>query len=400
MLENELMKFDSEKYSYYALIGAAFLTPFTLPGGRFAVALALVLLLINNIRTKKFPLFPPVAWIALAWIVLACIVTINGVNPDRGIPRLEKLLWFAAIPVTTCLVCNASRLRMMMHAFIAGGVVLSLDVMIMNTLRAFKAFRAGEFPSLTGAIIHEGSMTDGQILACTILVTLAVIVVRKAAKSPLIWAVLALLVQLSAMVLNFKRGSWITVLAMVAIFIAIKVNWKSLLILFAAVLLALMLPPVQTRLASLKSEFNPDGGGRATMWVVIAPELIKEYPGGIGYKSLTPEIMHDIFWRVEKDRDHLHSNLLQVLVATGWAGLVLYLAWMARAFWDGCRFIYLSKDDPDGEKTYALGLTLMLLALYVNGLVEYNFGDAEIVLLYGLIMGMLAAGVRRYKIKS
>ena len=279
-------------------------------------------------------------------------------------------------------------------------MVLSLDVMIMNTLRAFKTFRAGEFPSLTGAIIHEGSMTDGQILACTILVTLAVIVVRKAAKSPLIWAVLALVVQLSAMVLNFKRGSWITVLAMVAIFIAIKVNWKSLLILVAAVVVALMLPPVQTRLASLKSEFNPDGGGRATMWVVIAPELIKEYPGGIGYKSLTPEIMHDIFWRVEKDRDHLHSNLLQVLVATGWAGLVLYLAWMARAFWDGCRFIYLSKDHPDGENTYALGLTLMLLVLYLSGLVEYNFADAEIVLLYGLIMGMLAAGVRRYKINS
>jgi hypothetical protein len=36
-----------------------------------------------------------------------------------------------------------------------------------------------------------------------------------------------------------------------------------------------------------------------------------------------------------------------------------------------------------------------LLALLVNGVVEYNFGDAELVLLYAFIMGAAAAGIRR-----
>lgn len=392
------MKLNFEKNSYYALVAAAFFAPFTLPGGRLCVALALILLLIEplaNIRARKFPLFPPVAWLALAWIVLACIVTVNGVHPEIGVPRLEKLLWFIAIPVSSCLVCNVKRLRAMMHAFVAGGVVLSLDILIINTIHAVKAVRDGEFSSFSGAIINEGSMTDGGVLVVTILATLAVVMVQKFRQRKMIYSVMALIIQACAMILNFKRGSWITVLVMVTIFVAIKVNWKSLLILFAAVVVAIMLPPVQSRLVSLKSEFNPDGGGRATMWVVIAPELVRQYPGGVGYRSLTNEMMHNIFWRVEKDRDHLHSNLVQILVATGWAGLALYLAWMIMAFWNGCRFIYLSKEHPEGEEIYALGLTLMLLALYINGLVEYNFGDAEIVLLYGLIMGILAAGVRR-----
>ena len=392
------MNFNFEKNSYYALVCAAFFTPFTLPFGRLSVAVALVLLLIENIRARRFPVFSPVAWIALVWIVLACIVTVNGVNPEYGVPRLQKLMWFIAIPVATCLMCNTKRLRMMMHAFVAGGVILSLDILIMNTIHAIKSFRAEEFSSLTDAIINEGSMTDGAILALTIIATLAVVFAQKSRQRKLLYPVLALIVQVCAMIMNFKRGSWITVLVMVAVFIAIKINWKSLLILFAAVLLTLMLPPVQGRLATLKAEFNPDGGGRATMWVVIAPELIQKHPGGIGYKSLTPEMMHDVFWRVEKDRDHLHSNILQVLVATGWAGLVLYLGWMCMAFWNGCRFIYLSKDSPEGEKTYALGLTLMLVALYINGIVEYNFGDAEIVLLYSLLMGVMAAGVRRCRL--
>ncbi len=394
------MKFNFERNSYYALLCAAFFTPFSLPAGRLFVAVALLLLLIENIKARKFPVFPPVAWMALAWIVLACIVTVNGVNPEYGVPRLQKLMWFISIPLAACLVNNAKRLQMMMRAFVAGGVILSLDVLIMNTLHAMKAVRAGDFPALTDAIINEGSMTDGAVLALTILATLAVISAQKFRQRQLLYPLLAIIIQICAMVMNFKRGSWITLLVMVAIFIAIKINWKSLLILFAAVILAVMLPPVQERLVSLKSEFNPDGGGRATMWVVIAPELIKQYPGGIGYKSLTNEMMHNIFWRVEKDRDHLHSNLLQVLVATGWIGLLLYIAWMLIAFWDGYRFTYLSKDSPDGEKTYALGIILMLVALYINGLVEYNFGDAEIVLLYGLMMGIMAAGVKRSKLPS
>jgi O-antigen ligase len=389
------MKYDFGKYSYYALVCAAFFTPFTLPLGRISVAIALVLILLDNIKSKKNSWFPPVAWLALSWIVLACIVTINGVNPEIGIPRLEKLIWFSAIPVTACLVTDIRRLRMIMYAFVTGSVILSLDIIVMNTIHAANTFRAGEFNTLTDAIINEGSMTDGQILSVCILATLSVIIVQKLRYRKLIYPVVSLVLQICAMILNFKRGSWITVLAMIAIFIAIKINWKALLVLLAAVLLAIILPPVQERLATLRTEFNPDGGGRATMWVKIAPKLIKQYPGGIGYRSLTNGMMHDIFWRVERDRDHLHSNLLQVLVATGWAGFALYLAWMSMAFLDGCRFTYRSKDNPDGEKTYALGLTLMLLSLYINGVVEYNFGDAEIVLLYSIIMGILAAGVKR-----
>ncbi|MDA0577772.1 MAG: hypothetical protein O3B24_06710, partial [Verrucomicrobia bacterium] len=42
----------------------------------------------------------------------------------------------------------------------------------------------------------------------------------------------------------------------------------------------------------------------------------------------------------------------------------------------------------------ALALPMAFGGLLLNGLVEYNFGDAEIVLAYGMLIGGIAAGGR------
>jgi hypothetical protein len=68
-------------------------------------------------------------------------------------------------------------------------------------------------------------------------------------------------------------------------------------------------------------------------------------------------------------------------------GLAVYLVWMAVGFYRGLR-ARLRAQDFTG-RTLSLTLTLMLLGLVLNGLVEYNFGDAELVLVYGLLFGML-----------
>ena len=380
---------------FYALIGAAFVAPFSLPGGRALLAIALILLVLDHIRLRRIPELPPVAWLALAWIALACIITLNGVHPELGGPRLRKLFWFSGIPVTALLIVGPQRLRQLVTALAAGGLVLALDILVTHPLAAREAMAAGRFDAFWPALVDAGSMTDGQRLVVCILATLAVIVWRRHAGRGIAWPSVALVLQGCAMVVNFKRGSWISLILVVGVFLALRVNWRMLLLLGAVVAGLFFVPAVQERLGTLRDEFGAKRGGRMLMWREIAPALIKAHPWGIGYRSLTNDMMREIAPGVEPDRDHLHSNTLQVLVATGWLGWLLYTAWMLRALWDGWGFFIRGDDDPEGERTWALTLTLMLLALLVNGVVEYNFGDAELVLLYAFIMGAAAAGIRR-----
>ena len=407
--------------AYFAFLASIFAAPFTLPGGRLLLAVCFVLMLAGLVRGRRLPGLPMVGWLALAFIVLACIVTVNGVNPELGCRKLRKLVWFIGIPVAALLVNDAGRLRSAMTALAAGTVVLSLDICISNPVRAVSAVHAGEFATFSAALINEGSMTDGQRLVVGLLATLGLLfsvnqakalhaqqcgtssragkcgaVLRAVERLPApVLLTTALLIQTAAFIMNFKRGSWIVALLAVAVFVAVRVNWKSLVVLGLIALLSVAIPPVRARLSGLQDEFSPRHGGRMTMWCKVTPALIDRYPWGVGYRSLTNEMMREIAPEVERDRDHLHSNIAQVLVATGWLGLALYLAWMARAIMDGWSFARRADEYLFGQKTMATALLLMLLALLMNGLIEYNFGDAELVLLYGCIMGCCAAGCRR-----
>jgi len=82
-----------------------------------------------------------------------------------------------------------------------------------------------------------------------------------------------------------------------------------------------------------------------------------------------------------------------VLVETGWAGLWAYLVWMVAAVAAGVRAV--RRGGTPSERLYAAGLLAILLGLILNGLVEYNFGDTELMILYGLVMGAPAFAERR-----
>jgi len=134
-----------------------------------------------------------------------------------------------------------------------------------------------------------------------------------------------------------------------------------------------------------------DNGGRMAMWFKIAPVLVREHPMGIGFRGVTPEIMKKICPAVEPNRNHLHSNIAEILVETGWLGLAVYILWMVKALADALKLSIVAARRSVGEEMLAMVLLMMAVALFVNGLVEYNFGDAELVLAYGLILGCISA---------
>jgi hypothetical protein len=406
------------RWSFRLMCAAMFCVAFSLPLGRSMAALSLVFLAVDCIRDRYLPRFSLVGWCAVAFIAVAFFASYVGINPTRSFAKIHKLFWFAALPVTvTLLAGRPQRMGTILRAFVGGCTLLSLQIIICRPIAAWLAWRAGEIQGGSGdylwAITDFGSMTDGQMLMIGIVAQLGLILSGRAValnfrklnsgnESPqrlpsrriIDWFILALLV--AALVINLKRGSWICTLAVAGIFIAVRMKLRYLLIMGVAAIAILMLPPVLSRFEDLRQEFDTSRGGRIVMWTKIAPALIKAHPLGIGYRALTPELMQEVAREqgvfVEGERDHLHSTPIQVLVGAGWAGLAVYLLWMISGIGGG---LYLMRKFEIGspQRVYVLSLVLMLLGLIINGLIEYNFGDAELVVPYAVILGIIGGGL-------
>jgi O-antigen ligase len=87
---------------------------------------------------------------------------------------------------------------------------------------------------------------------------------------------------------------------------------------------------------------------------------------------------------------HAHNNFLQMWVEAGLFGLAAFLGLFVVILRKGWQ-TYRHAQEP--TKTLALGLVLAVVGFLIGGLTQYNFGDAEVVLVLWATAGM---GLRLY----
>jgi O-antigen ligase len=384
------------------LCASAFFSGFSLPGGRALALLCLISLIVRAIRKRGSIQFPWSAWYAVAFTILAIITVLAGPARDVGLGKLDKLAWFLTIPVAATLACGAHRVTRLLTAFSAGATVLALEICLLRPFEALGATRAlaeaGKPADYLWQLTTLGSMTDGQILALAVLASTTLFL---GLRGRLKWgAGIILIIQVLALIINLKRGSWMALSVAGGILVLMRTNWRVVTALVLLGVIGLLLPPVQSRLVDLRTELSDTKGGRLVMWTEIAPALLERYPAGVGFRSLTEELMQETAQRigvtVEPDRNHLHNNLVQVTVAMGYAGLLIYLLWMTQGLVDGLRWYRRcgTLSDTSQEQSMALCSLLMLVFLLLNGVVEYNLADGELVLLYGMLFGILGTHAR------
>lgn len=372
------------------LLAAVAVVTFSVALGQFMLVLACVPLAVWVARARPAAprlLIPALLFVTIAWLTLA----VNTSKPDFS--RMTKLLWFVALPAAAWLLRDERSVRHLLWAFALGCSALAVRTLIMVPVGAWKLLHssnpetvayAQNFPH---ALTLQGSMPDGQMLMLGLVATLGLLLICRAARRPTGLVVVLLLLLVAGFIMNLKRGSWMVAILLLVIFVLMKLTWKHTLLIVLIIAGALCLPPVRARLTTLERDFNPDVGGRATMWLRVAPALIKAHPWGLGYRQLTNEKMRAVAPNVERDRDHLHNNALTVLVETGWAGLVAYIFWMGSALVDAIRRFWRARAESEAAAIAALVLLLMLVGLLLNGVVEYNFGTSRLMIAAGVIMG-------------
>ncbi len=368
---------------------AAFGMGLSLPLARGFICLTGIMLLINIIRRKQRLFFPLSAWFCLAFCIIAAVATIYGIRPSKGLPKLHKLAWFLTIPIAASVITDYSRLRRFIIAFVTGASLLSIHVCIGNPLSAWKKLQSGRETDFVTSLINNSSLSDGQRLALAILAGILLILsCRSIYREKVTWVAVTLIITLGE-IICLKRGPWIAVILCGSKLLADSIGWKRLVLYGAlAFSMLLSLPPVSTRIAQIRNDIDPSHGGRMTMWTRIAPELLREHPAGVGFRSLRNKDLRKIYKHIEPRQDHLHSNIIQILVATGPHGLIIFLIWISLALHDSYRTMKNAESFPDNLRFPAKAPFILLSALLLIGLIEYNIADARLLLVYGSLMGI------------
>jgi O-antigen ligase len=214
---------------------------------------------------------------------------------------------------------------------------------------------------------------------------------------------LALAGLVGALILTLTRASWAGFL--VSAFTIALVGASRRTLVFTA---ALALPLVVAGLLVLQQKrqvgfIDPNEG--STSWRLLVwkegSRILVSSPRhllvGTGMDSLKRRWREwGMFDQGRQPWGHLHSTPLQIAFERGVPALLVWAGWLfvyGRMLWRLAR----APEEAEGEDWVERGLVLGALGGLVGfvgaGLVHYNFGDSEVVMVFYLIMGLaLAAG--------
>lgn len=266
----------------------------------------------------------------------------------------------------------------LMGLFVAGTSLLG----VWDLFRVpWEVFRLGE------DLYDTGNMRDPQLYLVGICFLLAMW--RSATRYTWTkWMSAALVLNMLGVLLHFKRGVWIS-LFLAAFTMACFSRQRRiivLLVIFGASLMAL--PQTRERMDQLHEEFLVKTGGRYVLWLRVAPQMLRDHPMGVGPRGLAHEDFRQYSRHIQPGLNHLHNNLLQVAVDSGWAGLLIWIWWMTVAGVTMVRLYVRLRGTWPGSAALALGCFGAFMGLMLNGMVEYNFGNSVIYMVILILMGM------------
>ncbi len=242
-------------------------------------------------------------------------------------------------------------------------------------------------------------VTYAEVLQLIIALTLGLFVSLPRKRS---WAGALLLVALAgfgfALVLTVTRASWLGCLVSSVILLLLGLGRRTL------VFIGLMALPLvlgglfvlqQKRNVSFIDQTDQSTTWRQTVWregVTLLVSKPRHLVIGIGMDSIKKHWQAwGMFDNGRIPMGHMHSNLLQIALERGVPALILWLAFLfvyARTLWrrlrNGARLEWI-------DRGILLGALGGLAGFFSSGLVHYNWGDSEVVMVLYMIIGVALA---------
>lgn len=343
----------------------------------FFFALALLLTLILGTMERKWPLQMP-SYFPFLLIFLAAVFVATLFSPDFP----ENLVyWKKAIRYVYILLIfsflDASILR---YSRI---VILALSLSALLGILQFAGLKEVDLLNRIDGFMSHWMTYSGQLMI-GLVVVVGLLVFRRAATRPFgkkILVVLALILG-GALILTMTRNAWLGAGAGLFVMLAIRRVYWSLGGLICILVLLLFAPSdIHDR---MRSAFDPQD--KTTQGRI---ELVRTGLSMIASSPLTGVGPHRVPLVARSHREtndfpawhyqHLHNNFLQVAAGAGIPALFLWILLWIKVFLDFFR-LRQSSSSQEVFQWASIGIGV-LTAFLVSGLLEYNFGDSEVLIL-------------------
>jgi O-antigen ligase len=246
-----------------------------------------------------------------------------------------------------------------------------------------------EFPLSNFRIRYFGyPITIGEIKMLILIVLVPFILARKNELLPK-WSLILLSIPiLISLYFTNTRN------AMLGLFISLIVigivKHRYFLVGFVlAVSLFLYAAPMQVteRILSIADMNYPSNAVRFTMWET-GLKMIKDKPV-TGFGDVDILNIYTTYKKPELygEGTHMHNNYMHITVLYGIPGLMIWLALMIYIFFRQIK-IYNKVKSDNFLNVLALSSIASMIGFHVSGLTEWNFGDAEFVVVLWFVLSL------------
>lgn len=353
--------------------------PFSIAITQTALAAAIFTWLIRMAVERRLLVHRTPLDLAFALYVVAELVAfVFSVDVPSAVLYLKRLLLIPTVYVVANNVENERTLDGLLATFLAAMSVYSL-------------WGLGSFvlnPALRVRHIHN-SMTAGGLtmIAAIAAATVAALPTHKKVR---IWAAAGAVINGACLFLTNTRGSWLG-FVVALLLLALLTDWRLTAVVPIIVLVAYVAVPHQYK-ERVTHFFDPHyrtNAYRLTWWKT-GWRIFKDHPitgvgdidtGKIYRRYMGPEETQPV--------GHFHNNFVHIAVTLGSVGLAAFTFLLVRLGLFMGQTLQAARAAP--LRTVAMAGLCSFVAFVVNGLFEWNYGDAEVITVIWWLVGMIGA---------
>lgn len=363
------------------LMAFAFALPISIAVAEPLAYLALALAIFMALRRDSTwrPAWHALYWPMAAFFLVAVVSVFFSVRPGVSAVKVPRLLLMGLVPIIAASCGTGPDMGLSLVRSFSAGCALRALFQVGWVL--WMGWRGEN-------VFDAGNMRDPQMYLTACILLLSQIGFQRNSRM-FVFDLFALGLAILGWGLNFKRGAWLAFALALVFMIMVSRRWRWVLLLIGLLGLLWAVPWTRQRMEQMRQEFSAHIGGRYVLWTEVAPPMLRRFPQGMGYAATKNADFVKYAPRVQPNLNHLHNNVLQITLELGIAGLLAWLWWGALVLIVGVRSFLMARLREPTLANLSLGAVAALVGLSGNGMVEFNFGDSEILMLWYFLNGLV-----------
>ncbi len=365
-----------------------FTSTFSIAANQISLSITVLLFAALCLLDRSFrPGWLPIALPFAAFTLISMISSLLSGDPADAFGNMKNYLLFAAVWLAASLAADRAvrgRIYQVLLVSGAGSALYGIVIYYMGMGR-------GGLHRTPGTFSNE--MTFGGIMLLLLSLYVAVSVAAGIPRKLRISSMIAAAAASMALVLTQTRSSWLAMfISGIVIFAVLRRRWVPVYIAVVAALVLLGPSAYRDRITTM---FDPQFRTNVQRINMVrgGVSIFREHAvigtgpvdlGEIYREHMPPGAVHV--------HGHMHNIFLHVAVTLGTLGLAAFvwlLASMFRIVGRNLRF-----DLPPAGRALVAGSLGAMTGFIVNGMFDWNFGDAEVLTMMLIIIGLNAAVYR------